>query len=555
MLSNVLSRRSLLTRGALAAAAVPFSRSLRAPAQAQPANQIMPGKYQPTWDSLKQWRMPDWFRDAKFGIWAHWTAQCVPEQGDWYARQMYLQGHPQYEFHCKTYGHPSKVGFKEIDHLWKAERWQPEQLMDLYVKAGAKYFYALGCHHDNLDCFASTHHNWNTTRVGPMKDIVGIWAKVARQHGLRFGISNHSSHAWHWLQTSYGYDAEGPLAGVRYDAYTLRKADGKGQWWDGLDPQELYTGRNVVIPDGIKTVAEALKWHVDHDRVWNEAPPPMNPEFTRTWFLRCKELVDKYKPDMLYFDDTELPLGQTGLDVVAHYYNANMSWNHGNQEAVVAAKGYTPEHMGATMLDIERGRAQGILEAPWQTDTCIGDWHYKRSLFEQHKYKTPGSVAQTLVDIVSKNGNLMLNIPVRGDGTIDEDEQAFLEEFGRWMRVHGEAIYGTRPFSVYGEGLPDVKGTHNFNEASARPFTAEDIRFTKKGDQLYFFALGWPEDGVLRVKTLRKGNPVYPASIRAIQMLGNSGRLQHQQTPDALEVRLPPRPERHLDAYAFQVMS
>lgn len=552
---SLVSRRSLLKRGAMAAAALPLRQYAFAQAEGQSQNLIMPGKYTATWDSLKQWSMPEWFRDAKFGIWAHWSAQCVPEQGDWYARQMYLQGHPQYEFHCKTYGHPSKVGFKEIDHRWTAERWQPEQLMDLYVKAGAKYFYALGCHHDNLDCFDSTHHQWNSTRVGPKKDIVGTWEKIARRRGLRFGISNHASHAWHWLQTAYGYDPEGPLAGVRYDAYTLTKADGRGQWWQDLDPQKLYTGRNLVMPDGLKTITEANKWHDDHDRVWHEEPPPMDPEFTRTWFLRCKEMIDKYKPDMLYFDDTGLPLGQAGLDAVAHFYNANMSWHGGSEEAVVAAKELPPEHMGATMLDIERGRAQGILETPWQTDTCIGDWHYKRSIFDKHEYKTPELVAKTLVDIVSKNGNLMLNIPVRGDGSIDEDEHAFLEKFARWMHVHGEAIYGTRPFTLYGEGRPDIGGNHNFNEQGARPFDASDIRFTRKGDQLYFFALGWPANRTLTVKSLRSGSPYYPKTIRAIEMLGQDGRLQFEVTADALLVHLPTRPQDQIDAYAFKVLS
>jgi alpha-L-fucosidase len=258
---------------------------------------------------------------------------------------------------------------------------------------------------------------------------------------------------------------------------------------------------------------------------------------------------------MIYFDDTELPLGQAGLDITAYFYNANMSWHGGREEAVVAAKGYTPEHMGATMLDIERGRAADIIEAPWQTDTCIGDWHYRRSLFEQHQYKTPTLVAQSLVDIVSKNGNLMLNIPLRGDGTIDEDEHSFLEEFGRWMRVHGEAIYGTRPFNIFGEGVPDVTGSQNFNEARARPYNATDIRFTTKADRLYFFALGWPDDRRLRVKSLRSGNRLYKHAINAVQMLGQSGNLPFQQGPGGLEVTLPLKPPRHLDAYAFRILT
>lgn len=544
----MISRRNALKGIALGAAAARFPKLAKASTQVSPSA----GAFQPTWESLKQWRMPDWFRDAKFGIWAHWSAQCVPEQGDWYARQMYIQGHPQYEYHVKTYGHPSSFGFKDIDHLWKAERWQPDQLLDLYVATGAKYFVSLAVHHDNLDCWNSKYHAWNTTRVGPGKDIVGTWCRLARERGLRFGVSNHSSHAWHWLQTAYGYDAIGPMAGVRYDAYTQTPATGSGKWWHGLDPQELYTGRNIVIPDGIDSIAAMNAWHETHDRVWNENPPPNNPEFTRTWYLRCKDLIDSYRPDFIYFDDNELPLGQAGLDITAYFYNRGLEWHDGRLETVVSGKNFKPEHEGATMLDIERGRAQGILDAAWQTDTCIGDWHYKRSLFENHQYKTANSVAQMLVDIVSKNGNLLLNIPVRGDGTLDEDEHKFLTEFGAWMRVQSEGIYGTRPFRVYGEGPPDVTSSSAFNESHARPFTASDLRFTTRGETLYVFALGWPQDATLRVKSLAEGNSLYPGPIRSVEMLG-AGPVRFTRTADALVITLPPRPANHLDAFGFRI--
>ncbi len=306
MKSTHLTRRRLLRNTLATSAAASLSPRLLAQAPAPPRS-IAPGPFEPTWPSLRAYKTPDWFRDAKFGIWAHWSAQCVPEQGDWYARQMYLQGHPQYEHHRKTYGHPSTSGFMEIDNLWKADQWQPEELMGLYQAAGAKYFVSLANHHDNFDNFASTHHAWNSTRIGPKKDIVGAWAAIARAHGLRFGVSNHSAHAWHWLQTAYDYDPTGPQEGVRYDAFNLTKADGKGKWWDGLDPQELYTGRNLVMPSGLTTVAAANDWHEHHDRVWTEEPPPNNPEFVNTWFLRCQELMDKYQPDLIYFDNDDLP--------------------------------------------------------------------------------------------------------------------------------------------------------------------------------------------------------------------------------------------------------
>jgi alpha-L-fucosidase len=513
---------------------------------------IAPGPFQPTWESLKGYQAPEWFRDAKFGIWAHWSAQCVPEEGDWYARQMYMQGHPQYEHHLNHYGHPSKTGFMEIDNRWKAEQWQPQDLMQLYVNAGAKYFMALASHHDNFDCFDSHHHAWNATRIGPKRDIVGTWGKLAREHGLRFGVSNHASHAWHWFQTAYGYDAEGSLAGVRYDAFRLKKEDGAGTWWEGLDPQELYTGPNIVIPDGITTIKAAQQWHDEHDGVWNEAPPPNNPEFVRTWYLRCQELVDHYDPDLLYFDDTELPLGQAGMDMTAHFYNSNLH-RRGKLEAVVTAKNFKPEHVGATILDIERGRANTILAEPWQTDTCIGDWHYSRAVFEQHRYKTARSVVQTLIDIVSKNGNLMLNIPLRGTGAIDEDEHQFLTDLGSWMKLHGEAIYGTRPFSIYGEGPPDIQTSGDFNEAKARPYSAEDIRFTTKGDALFAFALGWPENGVLSIKTLALGSEHAKKPIRRITLLGTEGSLRFKQDKGGLAISLPPsKPNDY--AYAFRIV-
>jgi alpha-L-fucosidase len=548
-----VSRRWLLQQGCKT---LPALWAAQAFAQALPTTPraIAHGKFQPTWDSLKQYSTPDWFRDAKFGIWAHWSAQCVPEQGDWYARQMYIQGHPQYAHHLKIYGHPTKFGFKEIDHLWKAERWQPEELMQLYVKAGAKYFVSLANHHDNFDNFDSRYHDWNSTRIGPMKDIVGTWAKAARAHGLRFGVSNHSAHSWHWFQTAYGYDPEGELTGQRYDAFALKKEDGKGTWWEGLDPQQLYTGPNIPMPDGITTIREANDWHKNHDRIWTEEPPPMNPAFVDRWFLRCQDLIDKYQPDLVYFDNSELPLGQAGLDITAHYYNSSMQHHVGRLEGVVNGKWLKPEHLGAVTLDIERGRANTILNEPWQSDTCIGDWHYKRSIFENHTYKTAKTVVAMLVDIVSRNGNLLLSIPVRGDGTLDEDEHAFLSDLAGWMQVNSQAIYGTRPFTVFGEGPPDPVASSDFNESKSRPLGAEDIRFTTKGGVLFATVFGWPESGRLAIKSLARYSPLYPKSAVRVEMLGQSGALRFTQDAEALTIALPAQKQESY-AYVFKILS
>jgi alpha-L-fucosidase len=520
-----LSRRTFLGAAA-AVAALPHANAAPAP-------------FQPTWASLvENYRTPDWFRDAKFGIWAHWSAQCVPEMGDWYARNMYRQGNWQYEHHLKTYGHPTKVGFMEMQNRWKVDAWEPEALMDLYAKAGAKYFVALANHHDNFDAYDSKYHAWNSVRVGPKRDIVGTWAKVARAKGLRFGVSNHSAHAWHWLQTAYGYDPEGPLAGQRYDAYRLTKADGKGTWWEGLDPQELYTGRNMVMPDGITTIRTANEWHDGNTGAWDEKPPAANPAFTRQWFLRARDLIDSYRPDLVYFDDTGLPLGQAGLDITAHYYNASMAWHGGKLEAVVNGKILPPERRAGLVEDVERGQRDGIEPLPWQTCTCIGDWHYNRGIFDNHGYKSARSVIHRLADIVSKNGNLLLSIPVRGNGAIDADERKFLAEMADWMGRNGEAIHGTRPWRSFGEG-PTRVGSGGFSEDKAQSFTAEDIRFTTKDGALYAIALGWPSSGVLRIAALAQDSALAPGAIERVEALGSTEPLVFTRSRKGLEVKLP----------------
>ena len=524
-----LSRRSFLSSAAGAA-----SLSLAGAKAAAPA-----APFAPTWDSLADgYRAPDWFRDAKFGIWAHWGPQCVPEAGDWYARNMYVQGHWQYEHHLKTYGHPTKVGFMELQNLWKAAQWEPEALMDLYVKAGARYFVAMANHHDNFDAFDSKYHAWNSMRVGPKRDIIGGWSRAARARGLRFGVSNHSAHAWHWFQTAYGYDAEGPVAGQRYDAHRLTKEDGPGTWWQGLDPQQLYTGRNIVMPDGITSARTVREWHDTNTGYWDEKPPLQNPAFTRSWFLRCRDLIDSYRPDLVYFDNSGLPLGQAGLDMAAHYYNASLQWHGGKLEAVVNAKVIPSERRAALVEDVERGQRDGIEPLPWQTDTCIGDWHYNRGLFDNHQYKSAASVIHRLADIVSKNGNLLLSIPVRGDGTIDADERRFLETMAEWMGRNGEAIYGTRPWRSFGEG-PTRVASGMFSEGQAQSFTAQDIRFTTKDVALYAIALGWPTSGVLRIAALAQDSALAPGAIERVEVLGSSDSLPFTRSRKGLEVRLP----------------
>jgi alpha-L-fucosidase len=489
-------------------------------------------QFAPNWDSLSTYVCPDWFRDAKFGIWAHWSPQCVPEYGDWYARSMYLQGRPAYEYHVAHYGHPSTFGYKDICNLWHAEKWQPEQLMQRYQRAGAKYFVALANHHCNFDCWDSKHHNWNSVRVGPKKDIVGGRAAAARAHGLRFAVTVHTTPARTWRQffpVTYGSDQEGPLKGVPYDG-NLTKADGKGTWWDGLDPQDLYCPPHPYGSDP-------------------------DPEFVRTFLLRVYDLVDSYHPDLLYFDDalqpvrdldTTLGMQDTAPQIASYFYNANRKWHDGRLEAVLNIKDVPAELQPALVQDMERLRAGRTWPYPWQTDTCIGHWHYRRD----SEYRTARSVVLELVDIVSKNGNMLLNIPIRGDGSIDECEVAFLDGLTAWMDVNGEALFGTRPWRVYGEG-PDSSPQDRIDTTQQDSYTAEDIRFTAKGSTLYALLLDWPV-GEAVIRSLGNGRPVQDRGIAKIQMLGVAGDLPWRQDDAGLHVRLPDRrPCDH--AYALKI--
>jgi alpha-L-fucosidase len=501
------------------------------PIVAPPGFGVAPGPFQPTWESLAAgYQVPDWFRDAKFGIWAHWGPQCQPEQGDWYAQRMYKFGDADYKYQCANYGHPSKAGFKEVIQSWKAEDWDPEHLISLYKRAGAKYFAAMAHHHDNFDNFDSTYQPWNSVAIGPKKDIVGGWAKAVRNAGLRLSLTSHGDRAWSWYQNAQGADPSGPLAGVRYDGL-LSKADGKGLWWEGLDPQDLYA-----------------QYHPMGRYGWTQnGNPPLAKEFTEKYFNRVIDLINKYQPDLLYFDDTILPIYPStdiGLRIAAYLYNTNLARN-GKVEAVMTGKGLNAEQRRALVLDVERGVTNGGETQPWQTDTCIGSWHYQKSVFEQHKYKTAKQVAQMLVDIVSKNGNLQLSIPLPGNGVPDADEMKFLEGMTAWMDVNSEGIYSTRPWKLYGEGPSTVSQARGqFGGArDVRPYTSEDVRFTTRGDSLYAFVMVWPESRSAVIKSLATNSPQIDGhKVADVTLLGYGGKLEWTQDENGLNVKLPAEP-------------
>jgi len=497
---------------------------------------IASGPFRPDWQSLiSQYQVPEWFRDAKFGIWAHWGPQCEPEAGDWYAREMYLEGSRDYKFHLEHYGHPSKVGFKDIIHQWQAANFNPGKLLAFYKQSGAKYFMALASHHDNFDNFNSKYQPWNSVALGPKKDLIGMWAAAAKKNGLRFAVSVHSSRAWSWYEPAQGADTNGVLAGVPYDG-KLTKAEGKGQWWEGLDPQDLYAQNHAP--------GQGLDWD------WNPAKGSSTPDaaYCQKFFLRTRQLWDDYQPDMIYFDDTVLPFhgvsDDIGLRLAAHFYNTSLQ-RHGHNEAVMNAKGLDEQQRQALVYDIERGKAGGILAEPWQTDTCMGQWHYNRKVFEKHQYKSAATVVPMLADIVSKNGNLMLSVPLRRDGTLDEDEVKIVSGIGAWLKVNGEAIYATRPWKVYGEGPSTVvseKGSFGGqNDTQKQPFTAQDVRFTqsKDGKTLYAIVLAFPADGKVTLKSLAEHSPYWDCRVGSVRLLGARGKLKYTRDQDGLTVTLP----------------
>lgn len=510
------------------------------------AEPLAAGPFEPSWQSLQQYEVPEWFRDAKFGIWAHWGPQCQPEAGDWYARHMYSEGHWQHQFHLDHYGHPSEFGFKDVIRQWKADKWDPDRLVKLYKRVGAQYFFAMANHHDNLDMWKSKYQPWNSVAVGPKQDIVAGWAKAARENDLPFGVSVHAAHAWSWYEVSQGADREGPKAGIPYDG-KLTKADGKGEWWEGLDPQELYAQAHEPSPDFANTGLIHSRW------TWSNGVAPPDQAYCQKFFDRTMDLINAYQPELIYFDDTALPLwpvSDAGLKLAAHFYNANLQRTGGASNGVFFGKVLSDEQKKAIVWDVERGVPPAMEFPAWQTCTCIGGWHYDRGVYQRNGYKSVNSVVHMLADIVSKNGNLLLNIPIRGDGSLDEKEEAFLEGLAQWMDVNREAILATRPWKVFGEG-PASEGApisaQGFNEGKGKPFTAQDVRYTasKDGQTLYAIILGWPHEPVV-LQSLGSGAALVDKQIAAIELLGSEATIPWKRGREALVIETTPvAPDSH----------
>jgi alpha-L-fucosidase len=472
------------------------------------------GKYKPTDESLKQYKYPDWFRDAKFGIWSHWGPQAVPRQGDWYARGMYERGYYDceketyrnpnryYTYHVEHYGHPSEFGYKDIIPLWKAERWNPDELMKLYKRVGAKYFVSMGTHHDNFFLWNSKLHKWNSVNMGPKKDVVGLWQQAAKNEGLYFGVSEHLGASYCWFQSSHRSDQLGDKAGVPYDG-------------NNPEYQDLYHGK--AEPD---------------DNGWLTK----NPVWQREWYERIRELIDTYNVDLLY-SDSGLPFEDVGRSLIAHFYNQNLK---AKGKGVV----YTCKQSsdGRWVHDRERGVAEGISEFPWQTDTSIGDWFYRTG----QKYMTGPEVVQMLVDIVSKNGNLLLNIVQTPEGDLEQDVLDILEDIAIWMQDNSVAIYGTRPWKVYGEGpsITEKQAKGQFGGLKdVREYQPTDLRFTVKNKTLYTFCMEKPTEDI-HIKSLGLKTET-GAKISSIKMLGSEEKIKWTQNDEEVVIQKPAQLPRY----------
>ena len=458
--------------------------------------------FEPTMESLGQFVCPEWFRDAKFGIWSHWGPQSVPMYGDWYARGMYLEGEPQYYYHWRKYGHPSKFGYKDLVKLWKAERFDPAGLMALFVEAGARYFMGQAMHHDNFDNFDSAYNPWNSTKVGPMKDICALWKEQADKFGLPFGVSEHLAASYTWLAASHGADSKGPYAGVPYD---------------GAAPENgsLYRDNDSELMEA----PEYKPWYTT------------NPKYHVDWYNRIKDVIDKLQPDMLY-SDGGIPFGAYGQRIVAHLYNSSAALHGGVNHAVYTQKWLEPEGVTSIgALDIERGGADGIAGRPWQCDTSIGNWFYD----VRDVYKTAEDIIPSLIDVVSKNGSLLMNVTQRPDGTIDDECLYTLKKIGRWFKANGDGIYGTRPYGHYGEGRA-VLASGSFQEGKA-DWKAEDYRFTRKGDAVYAFRM--TGDGNVRA-VIKAFGRLYEREIVRVTAAGIP--CAFEQKDGALLVDLPANP-------------
>lgn len=449
---------------------------------------IARGPFRAAWPSLETYQAPAWYRDAKFGIFIHWGVYAVPAfDSEWYPRNMYQQASPVFQHHVATFGPQSQFGYKDFIPRFKAEHFDAKHWAELFRKSGARYVVPVAEHHDGFPMYDCTFTDWSAAKMGPRRDIAGELAAAVRHQGLHFGASSHRAEHWWFFDGGMKFDSD--VKDARYAGLYGPARPEKTQ------PDEAYL---------------------------------------KDWLARTAEIVDKYQPEVVWFDWwIEQPVFQPYLQkFAAFYYNRGVEWKRG------VAINYKKESFPAraAVLDIERGQLDALRPLFWQTDTSISkkSWGY----ITGDDFRSADSLIDELVDIVSKNGTLLLNIGPRPDGTIPEQEEKILLQMGQWLAVNGDAIYGTRPWKVFGEGPTQVVGG-SFKDTAGRPFTAQDIRFTAKGDTLYAIALAWPEDRRITIKSLGAGSAFSKTKIETVELAGSKAKLKWNRGADGLHVELP----------------
>ncbi|SEG52836.1 alpha-L-fucosidase [Bryocella elongata] len=499
-------------------------------AETSVANKKVP--FHAAWDSLATYQTPNWFRDAKFGIFLHWGVYSVPAFGnEWYSRNMYIEGNPAHDHQVKTYGPLSSFGYKDFIPMFKAEHFDAGEWIDLFSAAGARYVVPVAEHCDGFAMYASQMTPYNVAQMGPKRDTTGELAAAARARGMHLGLSMHTAEHWWWYGVGNAVDSD-----VR-----------------SRTPQtELLYGPAAAMK--FPVAGKPLDWTHEPNASHLELWVPPDQRFLDQWLAQSTEVVDRYHPELIYFDWwIGQPAMKPALQQFAAYY-----YDRSAASGVKPVLTYKEEAMPANTatLDIERGKLDTLRLLPWQTDTSVSvhSWGY----VENDEYRTAGSLIQQLIDTVAKNGNLLLNVGPKADGTIPGEAKSVLREMGGWLRVNGEAIYATRPFAVFGEGPTVAAKNSQEKNHDIQTYTSSNVRYTqsKDGRLIYALFMGWPADGDATMHVLFRGNPYLDGSVCRVELIGSSDPVAFHQDEFGLHVTLsraadPKLPE--IPAYALRL--